>query len=131
VWANFGEVQQRRHHAMAVDRKEAAMAFLIGFPVFIVAPCAVAAWIGTRLRSPIVAFFVTWALTPFASLVITVLGTPILPAITPPNNDGTGAIMLPFLGIVTGLIAGIVAGVIVSRRGESTAKPVDSVKMTD
>jgi biotin transporter BioY len=100
------------------------MGFLIGFPLFIVAPCVIAAWVGTRVRSPVIALVVTWLLTPLGSLVITVLGTPILRAITPANNDGTFAIMLPFFGIVTGLIAGIVASVIVKRRsGEVTSKP--------
>ena len=100
------------------------MSFLIGFPLFIVAPCAIAAWLGTRVRSPAVAFVLTWALTPLVSAVVTVLGIPVLRAITPANNDGTGAIMLPFFGIVTGLIAGIVAAEIVKRQaGEVRPKP--------
>lgn len=92
------------------------MGFLIGFPLFIVAPCAIAAWLGTRVRSPVVAFLVTWVLTPLVSYVITVLGTPVLRAITPAGNDGTGAIMIPFFGIATGVIAGIVAAWFVKRR---------------
>jgi hypothetical protein len=92
------------------------MGFLVGFPMFIVAPCVIATWIGTRVRLPVLAFVVTWLLTPLVAAVITVLGVPILRAISPPGNDGTGAIMLPFLGIVTGAIAGIVAAVIVNRR---------------
>lgn len=92
------------------------MGFLIGFPLFIGAPAAISAWIGTRVRSPVIAFVVTWVLTPLVSFVITIAGAPILRAITPANNDGTGAIMIPYFGIVTGLIAGIVASVIVKRR---------------
>src|SRR5688572_28381521 len=92
------------------------MGFLIGFPLFIVAPCAIAAWIGTRVRSPVIAFVVTWVLTPLVSYVLTIAGTPILRAISPANNDGTGAIMIPYFGIVTCAIAGIVAAVIVKRR---------------
>jgi biotin transporter BioY len=107
------------------------MGFLIGFPLFIVAPCVIATWVGTRVRSSLVALLVTWGLTPLVSLVITVLGTPILRAITPANNDGTFAIMLPFFGIATGLIAGIAASVIVKRRiDREPAKPVDSIKVS-
>jgi hypothetical protein len=77
-----------------------------GFPDWLsavhLAPCAIAAWLGTRVRSPMIAFAVAWVLTPLVSYVITVLGTPVLRAITPAGNDGTGAIMIPFLGIVTG-----------------------------
>lgn len=105
------------------------MGFLIGFPLFIVAPCAVAAWLGTRVRSPMIAFAVAWVLTPLVSYAITVLGTPVLRAITPAGNDGTGAIMIPFFGIVTGVIAGIVAARIVKRRGADVPpKPDVSVQ---
>ena len=97
------------------------MGFLIGFPLFIVAPCAIAVWVGTRVRSPLIAFVLTWIATPFASFVITIVFTPVLRAIPPAGNDGTGAIMLPFFGIVTGLIAGIVAAWIVRRRGGEVA----------
>lgn len=100
------------------------MSFVIGFPLFIVAPCVIAAWLGTRVRSPFIAFVLTWVLTPLVSYVITVLGSPVLRAITPAGNDGTGAIMIPFFGIVTGLIAGIVVARIVQRRrGEVAQKP--------
>lgn len=98
------------------------MGFLIGFPLFIVAPCVLAGWIGTRVRSPVIAFVLTWVMTPLVSAVVTVLGTPVLRAITPANNDGTGTIMLPFFGIVTGLIAGIVAAVLVSRRRKNETR---------
>ncbi len=101
------------------------MGFLIGFPLFIVAPCAIAAWLGTRVRSPLMAFVLTWIATPFVSFVLTVVFTPVLRAITPAGNDGTGAIMLPFIGIVTGLIAGIVAARIVKRRGGEVAPKPD------
>ena len=100
----------------AQNEARSHMGFLIGFPLFIVAPCAISGWLGSRVRWPILAFFITWVLTPILSAIITVLRVPILQAISPPNNDGTGAIMLPFLGIVTGLIAGIVSAVVVSRR---------------
>lgn len=103
------------------------MGFLIGFPLFIAGPCAIAAWIGTRLHSPVIAFVVTWVLTPFLAAAITILGIPILRAITPAENDGTIAIMLPFLGIVTGFFAGIVASIIVSRRrSHPVQQPLDS-----
>ena len=106
------------------------MGFLIGFPLFIVAPCVIAGWVGTRVRSPVVALVVTWLLTPLVSFVVTILGTPILRAITPAGNDGTGAIMLPLFGIVTGLIAGIVAAGVVRRRSShETTKPVDNEKL--
>lgn len=108
------------------------MGFLIGFPLFIVAPCAIAAWLGTRVRSPLIALLLTWVMTPLVSVVITVVFTPVLRAITPAGNDGTGAIMLPFFGIVTGLIAGIVAAVVVRRRnGREPAKPVEAMKVSD
>lgn len=106
------------------------MGFLIGFPLFIVAPCVIAGWVGTRIRSPIIALVVTWLLTPLVSFVVTVLGTPILRAITPANNDGTFAIMLPIFGIVTGLIAGIVsAGVVRRRSSHESAQPVDNERL--
>ena len=92
------------------------MGFLIGFPLFIVAPCAIAAWLGTRVRSPMIAFVVAWVMTPLVSYGITVLGTPILRAITPAGNDGTGAIMIPLFGFATGVIAGIVAAITIKRR---------------
>lgn len=102
------------------------MGFLIGFPLFIVAPCAIAAWLGTRVRSPLIAFVVTWITTPLVSFVITSAFTPVLRAITPAGNDGTGAIMIPFFGIVTGVIAGIVAVMIVKRRGGEDAPRPDA-----
>ncbi len=100
------------------------MGFLIGFPLFIVAPCAIAAWLGTRVRTPLIAFVLTWIATPLVSFVLTIVLTPVLRAITPANNDGTGAIMIPYFGIVTGAIAGIVAAMIVKRRcGEVVPQP--------
>ena len=103
------------------NAKGRTMGFLIGFPLFIVAPCVIAGWLGTRVRSPLIAFVLTWIATPFVSFVITVVFTPVLRAITPAGNDGTGAIMIPFFGIVTGVIAGIVAAMIVKRRGGELA----------
>ena len=102
------------------------MGILIGFPLFIVAPCVIAGWLGTRVRSPLVAFVLTWIATPFVSFVITVVFTPVLRAITPTGNDGTGAIMIPFFGIVTGVIAGIVAAKIVKRRGGKLAQQANA-----
>lgn len=101
-----------------------AMSFVIGFPLFIVAPCVIAAWLGTRVRSPLIAFVLTGIATPLVSFVLTVVFKPVLRAITPAGNDGTGAIMIPFFGIVTGAIAGIVAAMIVKRRcGEVASNP--------
>ena len=97
------------------------MGFLIGFPLFIIAPCAIAAWLGTRVRSPLVAFVLTWIATPFVSFLLTVVLAPVLRELTPANNDGTGAIMIPYFGIVTGVIAGIVAALIVQRRDREVA----------
>jgi len=77
------------------------MGFLIGFPLFIVAPCAIAVWLGTRVGSPLIAFVLTWIATPLVGFVITIVFTPVLLAITPAGNDGTGAIMLPCFGIAT------------------------------
>ena len=102
------------------------MSFLIGFPLFIVAPCAIAAWLGTRVRSPVIAFVLTWIATPLVSFGITVVFTPVLRSITPANNDGTGAIMIPFYGIVTGVFAGIIAAMIVKRRGSQVAPQADA-----
>lgn len=97
------------------------MGFLIGFPLFIVSPCVIAVWLGTRVRLPVVAFALAWVMTPIASWIITIVLWPILRALIPPNNDGTGAIMIPIFGIATGLIAGIVAAVIVRRRQDKVA----------
>lgn len=102
------------------------MGFLIGFPLFIVAPCAIGAWLGTRVRSPAIAFLLTWITTPIVSFVITVVLAPVLRALSPANNDGTGAIVIPFFGIVTGAIAGAVAAMLVRRRENNTEKPVNS-----
>ncbi len=100
------------------------MGFLVGFPLFIVAPCVIAAWLGSRVDSRLIAFVLTWILTPFVSFVLTVALAPVLRALTPANNDGTGAIMIPYFGIVTGLIAGIVASMIVKRRrGAAASQP--------
>ena len=92
------------------------MGFLVGFPLFILAPCAIAAWLGMRVRSPFIAFVMAWIATPIVSFVLTVLFAPVLRSLIPANNDGTGAIMIPFFGIVTGVIAGIIAAVFVQRR---------------
>ena len=47
------------------------MGFLIGFPLFIVAPCVIAAWVGARARSSSTALDVMWMLTPFVAIIIT------------------------------------------------------------
>lgn len=91
---------------------------LIAFVLFIATPCAIAAWLGTRINRPLIAFVLAWLLTPPLTLGIEILLWPVLRALIPPNNDGTGAIMLPFFGIVTGLLAGGVAAIIVTRRGK-------------
>jgi hypothetical protein len=97
------------------------LGLLIGFPVFIVAPGVIAGWFGTRVRRPVIAFFLAWIMTPIVTLIVTIALWPLLRALIPPDNDGTGAIMLPFLGIATGLVAGIVAAVIVGRRRDKGA----------
>jgi membrane associated rhomboid family serine protease len=79
---------------------------LIVFLLVILAPCAIAAWLGTLLRRPLIAFVLAWLLTPILTLVVEILLWPFLRALTPPDNDGTVAIMLPFFGIITGLVAG-------------------------
>lgn len=89
---------------------------LIALLLFILVPCAMAAWFGTRLRRPLVAFVLAWLLTPILTLVVEILLWPVLRALIPPNNDGTGAIMLPFFGILTGVIAGGVSAISVARR---------------
>lgn len=71
------------------------MGFLIGFPLFIVAPCAIAAWLGTRVRSPVIAFFVAWVMTPHVTYVITVLGTPVLRAISSAGSAEVPRVWLP------------------------------------
>lgn len=99
--------------------------FLIGFPVFIVAPCVIAGWLGTLTGRPVPAFILTWILTPLITLGVTIVLWPLLRALTPPNNDGTGAIMIPFFGIATGLFAGIIAAVVVGRRsGHPHSMPI-------
>lgn len=108
------------YRSMGLKRQEAKgwmMGFLVGFPLFIVAPCAIATWLGSRVRSPLVAFALTWIATPFVSYFLTVVLAPVLRALIPAHNDGTGVIMIPYYGIATGFIAGIVAAVIVRRRG--------------
>jgi hypothetical protein len=74
-----------------------------------------AVWIGTRVRRPLIAFVLAWLLTPILTLFVEVVLWPWLRSLIPPNNDGTGAIMLPFFGIVTGLAAGCVAAIAVGR----------------
>lgn len=99
--------------------------FLIGFPVFIVAPCVIAGWLGALTGRPVPAFLLTWILTPLISMGETVVLWPLLRALTPPNNDGIGAIMIPFFGVATGLFAGIIAAVVVGRRtGHPHSTPV-------
>ncbi|MDZ4688284.1 MAG: hypothetical protein SH850_24690 [Planctomycetaceae bacterium] len=89
---------------------------LMLFAMIIVAPVAIAAWVGSRVRSPLVAFVIAWMLTPVLTGLNVVLMIPAIRLASPPNNDGTGVIMLPFLGLVTGLFAGIAAAVLSSRR---------------
>ena len=99
------------------------IAFGIIVVLFLIAgPCVLAVWIGSRVPVPALAFAIAWPLTPMISYVATPVLIPVLRAVTPPNNDGTGVIMIPFFGIVTGLVAGIVAAVIVSRRNAKSAR---------
>ena len=99
------------------------IAFGIIVVLFLIAgPCVLAGWIGSRVPVPSLAFAIAWPLTPIASYVATQVLIPVLRAVAPPNNDGTGVIMIPYFGIVTGLIAGIVAAVIVRRRNAKSAK---------
>lgn len=96
---------------------------LVVLSLFIVAPCAIAAWVGTRVRRSLIAFVLAWILTPIVSVIVTLVLWPVLRAMIPSNNDGTGAIMIPFFGIVTGLVAGIVAAMIVGRRRDRANEP--------
>lgn len=78
-------------------------------------PCVLAAWVGSRLRAGFPAFFLAWFLTPLFTGVMLVLVWPFMVMAMDPNSDGTGAIILPFLGIFTGLGSGIAAAVMVAR----------------
>ena len=99
------------------------IAFGIIVVLFLIAgPCVLAGWIGARVRWPAFAFVIAWVLTPIISYVATQILIPVLRAVIPPDNDGTGVIMIPYFGIVTGLVAGIVAAVMVSRRNAKAAK---------
>lgn len=89
---------------------------LIFLVLFIVAPCVLAAWIGSRLRRTVLAFFFAWLLTPILTLVFELVLWPVLRSLIPPSNDGTGALMLPFFGVVTGLLAGGGAAIMAALR---------------
>ncbi|MFN0199272.1 MAG: hypothetical protein ACKVT0_21180 [Planctomycetaceae bacterium] len=96
--------------------------------LLLVGPCAIGVWIGTRVRWPAIAFFLAWLITPAISYVAVKAMIPVLRAVTPPDNDGTWVIMVPFFGIVTGLGGGIAAAMIVFRRHKSgtiDASPLD------
>ena len=95
---------------------------LVGL-VVIVGACAIAVWIATRVRSPLVAFFLAWVATPPCTLALLVLFWPALQATIPANNDGTAVIMIPILGVATGLVSGIVATVMVHRRRRADDAP--------
>jgi hypothetical protein len=97
--------------------------------LFIGGPCAIALWIGMRAPWPLLAFFLAWVMTPLISLAMVVLLMPLIRATIPPGNDGTGVIMIPIYGILTGLIAGIAAAIMVSRRSKvamTTTETIDT-----
>jgi hypothetical protein len=86
------------------------------------APCMVAAMWGARFRTGVGAFFLAWMLTPILTGLMVMLAWPFIAMAADPNSDGSGAIILPFLGIVTGLGSGIAAVVLqarLKRRGGS------------
>lgn len=100
------------------------LGWLLGFPLFIVAPGAIAAWLGSRVHRPLLAFALTWLATPIVSLLITLVFWPVMQALTPPSNDGTGAIMIPFFGAVTGFGFGITSAIMVRRRRDKATSVV-------
>lgn len=79
-------------------------------------PFVLSAWLGSRLRSAVAAFFVAWLATPFLTWLMVVLMWPFIRMASDPNSDGTGVIVLPLVGVLTGIISGIAASVQVGRR---------------
>ena len=75
----------------------------------VIVPCALAAWFGTRFRSPLVALFVTWAISPIVSTVGTVVLVLVLKPLAPDTNS-TVKTMTYFLGPLPGAISGLLAG---------------------
>lgn len=92
--------------------------FLIGLLLFILPPCMVSAWVGTRTQLPIAAFLTSWILTPSLTGIVVLLGTPILREIIPYEGAGTVVLILLLWGSISGLIAGAVAALIVGRRNK-------------
>ncbi len=90
-----------------------------------VAPCALSVWVGTRVRWPVVAFFLAWFTNPFVSFALFLIFEVVGHAITERHSDGTAVIVAPFYGLASGLIAGIVAAVIVDRRRQKLAVQSD------
>jgi ABC-type transport system involved in cytochrome c biogenesis permease component len=97
------------------------MAALVGIMLLIVAPCAIAAWLGSRVRLPIAAFLLTWLATPFLTVLFVIVFTPLMAALMDVNNDGTWAIMIPIYSVGIGFIVGIVAAIVVRRRQQGSA----------
>ena len=79
-------------------------------------PPAFSAWVGTRIRSSVGAFFAAWFLTPLLTCIVMIVGWPFLRMMSGPNNDGTWVIMVPIMSVGSGLVAGIVAAVIAGNR---------------
>jgi hypothetical protein len=106
-----------------------AMLAVLGLLLLFGAPCLFSVWIGTRVRWPVVAFFLAWVTTPFANLIVFLILAMVSRTVTGQETDGTMAIMMPLYGIGTGLVAGIIAAVFVGRRPQETAtKPGDTAQ---
>ena len=97
----------------------AILGAILGIIVLLGGPCAIAAWIASRVRWPLIAFLLAWVLTP----LVNVLGVLVYAPFAPAGNDGTWAIMLPLYGVGTGLISGTVAAVVVVRRRARAGRP--------
>lgn len=90
----------------------AILVSIIGAVILFGGTCSIAVWIATRVRWPVVAFFLAWVLTPLVCGLAVLVLSPFASA----GNDGTWAIMLPIYGVGTGLVSAAVAAVIVNRR---------------
>ena len=99
---------------------------IIVFLLFVGAHGA-AVWIGTRVRWPVLAFFLAWATTPIASWGAVMVSLLAFNVITPSNNGGSWVLIVPFYGFGTGLVAGIIAAVMVDRRRRNL-KTGDSIQ---
>lgn len=90
---------------------------LLGLGVFIV-PCCAAAWIGSRLKSGFLGFFLAWFLTPLLTGFMLIVLWPLMLISMDPNSDGTVVFALPLIGIVTGLASGTAASILAARRNQ-------------